>query len=47
MTSVKCSDVIKKAVADKVAKKVSVQLGIPLKQALCVILMDDFWDTVK
>ena len=38
---------MRKAVADKVIKKVSTELGIPLKQALCVILLDDFWSSVR
>lgn len=33
--------------ANKIIKQTAVSLKCPLKQALCVLCLDDFWDNLK
>lgn len=40
------NDKMKQFVASKMVKKVSTDLKCPLKDALCILVLDDFYDDV-
>lgn len=40
-------DKIKTAIANKVVNQTAKQLQIPMKDAMCILVLDDFWNDLK
>jgi len=38
---------IRSMISGKMIKKVSDDLKVPMKDAMCILLLDDFWSDVK